>query len=164
VKILDQVNNVIDRIVRWILIILMLVIPSVMMLQIVIRYVFNFPLSWAEEFVRICFVWVVFMSACAALRRGEVVALDYVIKRLNRNLAFVLTLIGRLSVLVFLSFAIYSSADMTAFVFKRASYTAAMQFPMWIVYLALPVGLFFMFYQMVIGMIHEILDKAKSEI
>jgi len=162
VKILDHINNAIDRIVRWMLIILMLIIPAVMMMQIVIRYVFNYPLSWAEEFVRICFVWVVFMSACAALRRGEVVALDFFIKRLNRNFAFVLTLIGRLCVLVFLGFAIYSSYDMTAFVFERSSYTAAMQFPLWIVYLALPLGLFFMFYQLVIGMIHEIQDRFQS--
>lgn len=162
-KILDQINNYIDQIVKWLLIVLMVAIPTIMMLQVVSRYVFNFPLSWAEELVRICFIWVVFMSACAALRRGEVVALDYLIKKLNKKLAFSLNLIGRLSVLTFLCFAIYSSYDMTAFVFQRASYTAAMEFPLWIVYLALPLGLFFMFYQLFVGLIHEILDRAKSE-
>jgi C4-dicarboxylate transporter DctQ subunit len=162
-KILDRINDYIDVLVKWILIILMLVIPAVMMLQVVVRYVFNYPLSWPEEFARICFIWVVFMSACAALRRGEVVALDFLISRFNHSVAFVLKMVGRIGVLVFLSFATYSSYDMMAFVFKRGSYTAAMEFPLWIVYLALPLGCVFMFYQLAVGLAHEIIEKWRPE-
>ena len=158
-KFFDDINNYIDFSVKWVLIGLMVVIPGVMMFQVIIRYVFNYPTTWAEELVRICFVWVVFMSACAALRRGEVVALDFIIRRLNRHLAFFLTQLGRVFVLVFLSFAIYSGYDMTSFVFMRKAPTPAMGFPLWVVYLAIPLGCFFMFYQLLLNLIHDLLTK-----
>jgi len=157
-KFFDAINNYIDVVVKWVLIGLMLAIPGVMVFQVVIRYVFNYPTTWAEELVRIFFIWVVFMSACAALRRGEVVALDFIISRVNRPLAFFLTQLGRLSVLVFLSFAIYSGYDMTFFVFMRKAPTPAMGFPLWLVYLAIPLGCFFMFYQFFLNLIRDLLD------
>ena len=94
-KILEDINDRIDGIVKWIIIIAMIIIPGVMTLQVIIRYVFNYPLSWAEESVRYTFIWLVFMSACAALRRGELIATDFLITRLPPRLAYVLTLVSR---------------------------------------------------------------------
>ena len=43
-KILEDINDVIDGIIKWIIIISMIVIPAVMTFQVIIRYVFNYPL------------------------------------------------------------------------------------------------------------------------
>ncbi len=152
---LEDVNDQIDCLVKWIIIATMVIIPVVMTLQVIMRYFFNYPLPWPEEGVRFSFVWLVFMSACAALRRGELVALDFVIQRVKPSLAFALMVVGRLSILVFLAFAIYSGSDMTAHVLGRGTNSPVLQIPVWIVYISLPVGCLFMGFQVCLHLVHQ---------
>jgi TRAP-type C4-dicarboxylate transport system permease small subunit len=156
---LDVINDFIDEVVKWIIIVLMLFIPAVMVLQVIIRYVFNYPLPWPEEAVRFALVWLVFMTACAALRRGEVVALDYVLVRLNRKVALCFTALGSLLMLGFLGVAIYSGVDMTWFMFKKGTPSPAMAFPTWIVYISLPIGCCLMSYQILMDLLHLLFDR-----
>jgi TRAP-type C4-dicarboxylate transport system permease small subunit len=152
---LENVNDHIDGFVKWIIIVTMVIIPTVMMTQVIIRYVFNYPLGWPEEAARFAFVWLTFMSACAALRRGELAAMGFFIQRMPRHLAFVLTTTSRLSILIFLAVAIYSGCDMTSFVFGRGTRSPVLPIPMWFVYMSLPVGCLFMAYQVVISLFHQ---------
>lgn len=39
--------------------------------QVVSRYVFNFPIAWAEEISRFTFVWAVYMGVSVAARQNE---------------------------------------------------------------------------------------------
>jgi len=155
-KTLEDINDGIDRLVKWIIIIVMLIIPGVMVFQVIVRYVFNYPVAWAEEAVRYSFIWLVFMSACASLRRGELIATDFVIKRINPRLASGLTFIGRFCILIFLIIASYSGIDMTSFVFNRGTLSAILQVPLWIVYSSLPMGCVLMGYQIVLHLAHQI--------
>jgi len=152
---LEDVNDHIDYLVKWIIIVTMVIIPVVMTLQVVMRYFFNYPLPWPEEGVRFSFVWLVFMSACAALRRGELVALDFVIQRVNPSLAFALMVVGRICTLIFLAFAIYSGSDMTAHVLGRGTNSPVLQIPVWIVYISLPIGCLFMGFQVCLHLAHQ---------
>ena len=137
---LGRIGEGFDILIKWVIVALMITISMVMLSQVVIRYVFNYPLIWAEEAVRFAFVWLVFMSAYAALKRGEVIAMDYIIKRMPRTVATAMTLIARLAMIFFLSVALYSGYDMTMFVFQRGTPSPAMGLPVWVVYLSLPVG------------------------
>ena len=152
---LEDVNDHIDCLVKWIIIATMVIIPVVMTLQVTIRYCFNYPLAWPEEGVRFSFVWLVFMSACAALRRGELVALDFVIQRLPPSLASVLMVVGRICILVFLAFTIYSGSDMTAHVLGRGTYSPVLPIPLWIIYISLPIGCLFMGFQVCLHLVHQ---------
>jgi TRAP-type C4-dicarboxylate transport system permease small subunit len=156
---LDAINDFIDGVVRWIIIILMLFIPAVMLLQVIVRYLFNYPLPWPEELTRFAFVWLVFMTACAALRRGEVVALDYFLVRINKKVAFGFTILGSLLMIAFLAVAIYSGVDMTWWTFKRGTPSPALAMPWWIVYISLPIGCGLMAYQIFVDLLHRLFDK-----
>jgi C4-dicarboxylate transporter DctQ subunit len=159
-KILEDINDGIDRIIKWIIIVAMVIIPGVMTFQVIIRYVFNYPLAWAEEAVRYTFIWLVFMSACAALRRGELIATDFVITRLPSRLAHGFIFVSRTCTLVFLGVAAFSGYDMTTFVLKRGTLSAVMQVPIWIVYSAMPLGCTLMGYQTILNLIHQVRGTA----
>ena len=159
---LDAINDFIDGVVRWIIIILMMFIPAVMLLQVIIRYLFNYPLPWPEELTRFAFVWLVFMTACAALRRGEVVALDFFLVRINKKVAFGFTILGSLLMMAFLVVAIYSGMDMTWFTFERGTPSPALAMPWWIVYISLPLGCGLMTYQILVDLLHLLFDKEKG--
>ena len=158
-KWLDVLHNQIDGLTKGIIILTMIMIPTIMFLQVILRYFFNHPLAWAEEFTRIIFVWLVFMTACAALRRGEIVALDLFLTRMNPLVAFWFTVFARLLTLAFLIVAGYSGAEMTAFVFQRGTPTPALEVPVWISYIALPIGCAFMSFQVVMDLIHSFVTR-----
>jgi TRAP-type C4-dicarboxylate transport system permease small subunit len=46
--------------------------------NVVLRYAFNSPIQWAEEFSRYAFIWVVFLGAAACSKRKTHIAIDAV--------------------------------------------------------------------------------------
>ena len=54
----------------------------VMCTQVVLRYVFNEPLPWAEELSRYFFIWIVYLGAAIASRRAAHLEVDYFVRHL----------------------------------------------------------------------------------
>ena len=152
---LENLNDHIDRITKWVIIVAMMFMPAIMVLQVTLRYIFNYPLGWAEEAVRSIFVWLVFMSACAALRRGELIAMDFVVNRLAPRVASVLIACGRVCILFFLGTTGYYGYDLTAHVFSRGTDLPTIPVPLWVLYVALPLGCLFLGFQVVLSLIHQ---------
>lgn len=59
------------RPVRWIVTIMLIVVVATTLLQIIMRYAFNAPLIWSEEFVRLLIVWITFIGASAVCYDGR---------------------------------------------------------------------------------------------
>lgn len=152
---LENLNDHIDRLAKWVIIAAMMLMPAIMAIQVTLRYIFNYPLGWAEEAVRSIFVWLVFMSACAALRRGELIAMDFVVKRLASRVASVLIASGRVCILFFLGITAYYGYDLTAHVFFRGTDLPTIPVPLWVLYISLPLGCLFMAFQVVLSLIHQ---------
>jgi len=56
------------RSVFWALVALMAVMCTVVFAQVVLRYVFNSSIDWADEVSRLAFVWTVFLAIPLAIR------------------------------------------------------------------------------------------------
>jgi len=63
--------------------VLLLVVTSA---QVFWRYVFNNPIIWAEEFARINFVWLTFLTGCIAFQQGKHMAVDLLPPYLRRKI------------------------------------------------------------------------------
>jgi len=46
--------------------------------NVILRYVFNSPTQWAEEFSRYAYIWVVFLGAAACSKRKLHIVIDAV--------------------------------------------------------------------------------------
>lgn len=57
--------------VRWIVSAMLVTVVTVTLLQIVMRYAFNAPLIWSEEFVRLVIVWITFIGASVVCYDGR---------------------------------------------------------------------------------------------
>lgn len=69
-------------------------------LQIVARYVFKYPLTWAYEITVIGFSWSVIFGACYAMRSRSHVKFTLIYDMLTGKKAAVLRLLGNLIILV----------------------------------------------------------------
>ena len=49
-----------NNIERWVCIVLLIVMIALSFLNVITRFVFTYTLSWSEQFVRLCLVWISF--------------------------------------------------------------------------------------------------------
>lgn len=138
-----------DQVLSWLEITFVggaLVFASVLLfVNVVLRYVFLMPISWAEEVSLYLMVWIVFVGASVAVRTRGHIAIDLLPLVLSpdnkRRLAVAIAVV----MLVFLAVFGWYSGQHTLRVFSSGQVTPVMQAPMWLTYLAMPFGSALMF-------------------
>jgi C4-dicarboxylate transporter DctQ subunit len=112
----------------------------VLFINVVLRYFFNSGWEWAEEFARYTIVWIVFIGGSICARKGMHLAVDAVTVRLNRAGQRMARLIVDALCIVFCLFLVRYGYDMADMAKDSEQRTAALAIPIYMVYLALPVG------------------------
>ena len=90
---LSRVLSIILRIGRSLAWMALAVMVTVILLQVIMRYVFNNALAWPEEAARFCMLWMTGLIAPSAMRWGGFVAIAMLPQALPRRTGQVLTLI-----------------------------------------------------------------------
>ena len=88
-------------------------LASVVMLQVVARYMLNAPPFWTEELARFLLIWLTFLGAVAAHREGEHISVIWLSEQLGGRAARVVALRCHLLVLVVLAFIAKAGLDIT---------------------------------------------------
>jgi TRAP-type transport system small permease protein len=106
--------------------------------QVVFRYGLQSSLSWSEELARYLFVWVIFVGASVAVRRGQHIALTALTGALPeplRSFATALTLVAFMAFLLVLAWA-----SIPLIANARFAVSSELEIPIAWVYAAAPVG------------------------
>lgn len=111
--------------------------------EMFVRYVFNNSFFFADELARYLFIWVAFLGASLALRRGQHVGLELIIHRRSRALRVLVQVLVGAFLIVFL----VSSLTLLPAMWQQ--HTTTLGIRMFWVYLALPVGAVLMLLQLV---------------
>jgi C4-dicarboxylate transporter DctQ subunit len=120
--------------------------------QVVTRYVFNYTPSWSEELSRYLVVWTIFVGTAVGVRKNIHIGVDAFIRLappwMKKGFDVLLNLVGA----VVSAYLIYLSALFIKDTIDYAQLSPAMQIPMYLPYLAMPVGLSFS----VVHFLHDI--------
>jgi len=65
---------------------LVVVMVSVVAAQVVLRYVFNSSIDWADELSRLCFVWSIFLAIPLGFKSGSHIGIQMLASRLPQPL------------------------------------------------------------------------------
>lgn len=115
--------------------VLMIVIVAA---QVFFRYLLNHSLFWSEELARYILVWLTFLGASVAYRRGVHPSIDLFSYRLGFRGARAMRIVVHLIAMVFLSVLVIYGAQFAFFV--RLQISPALQIPKWTVMLVLPIS------------------------
>jgi TRAP-type C4-dicarboxylate transport system permease small subunit len=132
-----------DRMINWILALLMAAMVVIIAAQVWYRFVMNAPLSWSEEAGRYLFVWIAFIGAAAGIRYQVHLGIDLLHKLLPPNAYRWLVVAVNVIIQVFLLVIIYWGFKILGVIKLQTS--PSMNIPMIYPYMAVPVGSFFMF-------------------
>lgn len=118
---------------------LLAIMASVILVQVITRTV-NYSLSWTEELARFCLIWLVYIGVSFAAAKKKHIQIDAVSKRLNTREQYFLALFSDSIFYVFSCVILFLSTQMVMNLYVLGQTSPALGLPMWLVYLAAPVG------------------------
>ncbi|OGG04078.1 MAG: hypothetical protein A3F83_01535 [Candidatus Glassbacteria bacterium RIFCSPLOWO2_12_FULL_58_11] len=104
----------------------------VFLLQVLLRYIFNAPLSWPYEVTLICFIWAALLGACLARRLNAHVAFGMVYDVLSPQRQLIFRLAGNGIIIAAFCIALYPSLAFIAFISFQKS--AVLRIPLSLAY------------------------------
>ena len=137
-KILALAERAVEKVVRWIVIVLMLVMTVTVSLQITFRYFLNIPLGWSEELARFSFVWVSFFGASALMRVREHINVTVFVDNFPPRLRAVCVVLANLCALIFAYYFVVGGIALATNEWSQLA--PAMEIPMGWVYVVIPIS------------------------
>jgi len=144
-KIAERLSDFSEKTVRSALIVMMAVMTVIIIVQVFLRYLFSFSLSCSEEVARYLMIWVAFLGASLALKKGLHIGVELVISRIGQKLKKWILLVSQASLLIFLLYLTVGGGKLAWALRDQSS--PALLFSMSWAYLSAPVGGLFMVIQ-----------------
>jgi C4-dicarboxylate transporter DctQ subunit len=121
---------------------LLAVIFVAFLLQIALRYLFNFPVGWTTELSLAAWLWLVLWGAAFVLKDEEEIRIDFLADRAPPALRRVMGIAGALAVIVLFGMAIPASwAYVTFMKVEKSSYLGIRMDWMYSIYLVFAVAI-----------------------
>jgi TRAP-type C4-dicarboxylate transport system permease small subunit len=114
------------------------VMTIVIFTSVIFRYVLLNPLGWAEEATKACLVWGVMGGSSYAFYHKLNVGVTFVIDRFHGKTRHIIEIILLLGTMIFMGLIMI--LGWSAMLNVIGKYTNAAHIPLWIPYLAIPVG------------------------
>jgi TRAP-type C4-dicarboxylate transport system permease small subunit len=125
------------------------------------RYVLNAPLTWSEELALILFIWLVFFGSSLAIRKHSHLVVDFIQVYLSRNPTVGLFLSLFIHVCLFAVIGLLWILGLLISIKSWDVNTTALQWPLSVFYIAIPVSCTFMIIWLIIQT-REIFLKFKN--
>lgn len=97
----------VDRALYWFIVLQVAAMTLVVNLQVFNRYVVNYVFGWEEEAARYLMIWSSFLAAAYALKSGEQLGMEFVVRRLPGCIRRAVRIACHLAVMGFLGVVAY---------------------------------------------------------
>jgi TRAP-type C4-dicarboxylate transport system permease small subunit len=157
---LNAVSEYADKATVYLVFLIMCGMVIVTTLQVICR-VFFAALTWSEELSRYLLVWGTFFAATLAYKRGNHIAITFVIEALPKKIHAAFVTLSYLLSLVFFVTAAYFGIEMIQMQVFQIS--PAMSIPMKYIYYSIPLSLFIMILHALAGIARQVRRIASRE-
>lgn len=117
-----------------------LVITLILFINVVLRYLFNSSIEWAEEITRYGVVWITFIGASVCIYKGAHLGIDTFLLSLERKGFRFLTVIVQILAVLFSVIFFILSLQITLKIYGTGQISASLGIPMYLVYAAMPLS------------------------
>ncbi len=104
---MDRVIRLGDRLLYWLIVAMVAAMTLTVNLQVFNRYVVNYVFGWEEETARYLMVWSSFLAAAYALKSGEQLGMEFLVKLLPGGARRAMRIVCHLAVISFLGVVAY---------------------------------------------------------
>ncbi|MBI5484489.1 MAG: TRAP transporter small permease [Deltaproteobacteria bacterium] len=131
--------------------------------NVVSRYGFSYTPIWSEELSRFLVVWSIFIGVSIGVRKNQHIGVDALIRFLPHKLLLAAEVLLNLIGVVVIGILIYTSIDFIKETIEYGQLSPAMRIPMYIPYIAMPVGLSLSIIHFINNIVQLLIDPTKAE-
>lgn len=157
-----KILNVLDKILTffedWTLFISVMAALFALMLNVVLRYGFNYTLAWSEELVREVIILTTFIGCGTAVKNRSMIKIDALLQ-LVPVLKVPLTYFSNMATLIFALMMLYYGWKMCAMQVATHQKTIILEIPLVYLYALLPIMGFTMFVRTIQVMYQEFHER-----
>ena len=122
----------------------LLCMSVIIIFQVANRYMFTYAMDWPEELGRYFFLFAVYQGTSYAEMRGRHLEITIMRTVFKGRFDLPLQLVAKIGGLAFCVIMTIWGAQMVMFVHESGQLAPAMQIPMFLIYLCVPIGMFSM--------------------
>lgn len=137
-ELISKIANKINVLAKYLVGLFVAVISIIMGLEVFFRYFLGFSLFWVDELSRYLFIWIIFIGASIALKENYLTTITFFTDKFSKKLQIYIKLTSYLIISFFLVLILYYGIYFT--IFSRSQISPALNIPMSIPYLAIPIG------------------------
>lgn len=123
------------------MVVLLVLIAVVSLMQVIVRNIETLPaLKWAEEFCRFCWIGSVFLSLPYTIRKGSMLRVSVLLDAMPQVVRKTINILVDAITAACMGLMTVHSVSVISSIMESGETSAAMQWPMWIVYIMMFVG------------------------
>ncbi len=159
---LQNIKQAVDKVLEWILIVLMAANVVNVLWQVFTRFVLKNPSSFTEELARYLLIWIGLLGASYVAGRKKHLAIDVLVNQFTKRTKHLAECLIEVSILVFSLFVmVFGGVRLVIITLTLNQISAVLRIKLGYVYLVLPLsGLLLMFYSLLF--LFEIQKKQKD--
>ncbi len=141
-KTIQYMDKFLEKLSKCCCIVLLTSIITITLIQVFCRFFLGFAFAWGEEIVRYMGIWIAFLGIGLTYKMGDLMSVHYFLSRCSskkRKLILKLTIIINI---IFVMAVVCSGYALVRSQLIFVQPSPAMQIPMYIPYMAIPVGMF----------------------
>ncbi|MDO9224724.1 MAG: TRAP transporter small permease [Pseudomonadota bacterium] len=142
-------HRILDRLEEWIILSFMAAATLVTFISVAMRYLMGTGFTWATELTIYLFIWMAKFGAAYGVRTGIHVGVDYVVNKLEGAKRRFLVTTGLILGITFTGVIAFFGARWVIFIHGTGQVSPDLEWPMWIIYLAIPLGSGLMCYRFI---------------
>jgi C4-dicarboxylate transporter DctQ subunit len=144
-----MINRILDRLEEVIIASFMTAATLVTFAAVVMRYAGGTGISWAQELTIYLFIWMAKFGAAYGVRTGIHIGVDFVVNAARPSIKKVLIILSMLLGVVFTGVIAFFGARWVIFIYNTGQTSPDLEWPMWVIYLAIPFGSGLMCYRFI---------------
>lgn len=133
-------NKAIMRLEENVLAFCMLLVSITVIIQVIARYIFSYPLIGTEDIARFCVIWMTFWGTSYCARKGSHVCMGAIINKCPEKFQKFVHVIMLITAVLFSLYLTYLGWDLVTNTMRRGAVSPALRTPLWYVYLSAPTG------------------------
>lgn len=154
--------KIIDRLEEWIISIMLAGMTGLTFLQVVLRYVFDTGLSWAQEFTTVLFAFMIFVGISYGVRVGAHIGVDALVKLMSPAKRRMVSVLAVALSLAYVGFVLVGATEYVSKMHDVAIEFDDMPIERWQVLIIMPIGYALMGFRFLQILINLITGKTDS--
>lgn len=161
-SILKLINRYCEKILLFLAGVSLIIMTATILYSIVGR-IFSFPVLWTNEVASFLIIYLTFLAAPWILQQNGHVQVDLIVAKLNEKNTYInrmlISVIGGFISFIFFWYSITFTVD--AFQKGRDLFSMGIQWPEYILYVPIPLGMFFLTIRFILNFVESIFDLTR---